>query len=128
VPGSKDFEVVGELNEKQGNALNFFKEKIFSKHEGTGVQQLLERAVYSLLHQIVVYPVENENKMSDKKGNVLPDSYLVTEGATAIELAFKVHSDLGDKFIGAVDCRTKMKVGKEHVLKDGDVIKIVAGR
>ena len=73
----------------------------------------------------MVYPVENENKLSDKHGNVLPHSHLITEGSTTLELAYVVHTDLGDKFIGAVDCRTRMKVGSDHALKNGDVIKIV---
>ncbi len=59
---------------------------------------------------------------------MLPDAYLITKGLTAIEMAFKVHTDLGQKFIGAIDCRTKKKIGKDHELKDGDVIKIIAGR
>jgi ribosome-binding ATPase YchF (GTP1/OBG family) len=88
----------------------------------------LNRIVFHTLKQIVVYPVENENKISDSKGNVLPDSYLITEGSTALDLAFKVHTDIGSKFINAIDCKTKMRVGKDHQLKDGDVLKIVAGR
>ena len=77
---------------------------------------------------ITVYPVENENKLADGKGNVLPDSYLMPGDSTALDLAYKIHTDIGSKFIGAVDCRTKMKVGKEHQLKDCDIIKIIANR
>ncbi|RLI88283.1 MAG: hypothetical protein DRO62_03880 [Candidatus Altiarchaeales archaeon] len=35
---------------------------------------------------------------------------------------------LGDRFIGAVDCRTRKKIGKDHVLKNNDVIKILTSR
>ena len=56
-----------------------------------------------------------------------PDGYLLPRGATALELAYKVHSDIGDGFIRAIDCRTKRIIGKDHVLQDGDVVKIVAG-
>lgn len=127
-PGEGDFAVVGSLGEKQKQGLGFVRDRILSEYGSTGVQAVLERAVYGVLKQIVVFPVENENKFSDKKGNVLPDSFLLTEGSTALDLAYKVHSDLGDKFIGAIDCRTRMKVGRDHVLKNCDVIKIISGR
>jgi len=126
--GDSDFKTLKNLDEKQTKALGFIKEKILKKFGSTGVQQCLNEAATNILNQIVVYPVENENKLSDSKGNVLPDAYLITKGLTAIEMAFKVHTDLGQKFIGAIDCRTKKKIGKDHELKDGDVIKIIAGR
>ncbi|MFH1835285.1 MAG: redox-regulated ATPase YchF [Methanobacteriota archaeon] len=127
-PGEGDFKVLGELGEKQSKALDFVRENVLSKWDGTGVQKVLDKVVFDVLNQIVVYPVENENKMSDSRGNILPDSYLVTSGSTVLDLAFKVHTDFGEKFISAVDAKTKMKVGRDHVLADGDVIKIVSGR
>ena len=48
------------------------------------------------------------------------------QGSTALDLAFKVHSDLGERFIRALNGKTKRVLGKEYVLEDGDVIKIVA--
>ncbi len=127
-PGGSDFTVLGELGEKQSKALDFIRENVLSKWGGTGAQLALDKIVFDVLDQIVVYPVENENKMSDSKGNILPDSYLVTSGSTILDLAFKVHTDFGEKFISAVDAKTKMKVGRDHVLANGDVIKIVSGR
>jgi hypothetical protein len=127
-PGDGGFTVKGSLDDKQKKALDFMKTRILDKYGSTGVQQTLNAAVFDTLRQIVVYPVENENKLSDSKGNVLPDSYLVTEGASALDLAYKVHTDIGSKFINAIDCKTKMRVGRDHKLKDGDVIKIVSGR
>ncbi len=125
IPGDSDFEVLKNMDEKQRTALDFIKQNILKKFGSTGVQQSLNNAVLDILKQIVVYPVENENKLTDSKGNVLPDAYLVPEGGTVLDLAYKVHTDIGDKFIGAIDCRTKKKIGKEHVLKDRDVIKIL---
>lgn len=127
-PGESEFNVSGELDEKQAKGIEFIKENILGKYKSTGVQDILEKAVFTLLSQIVVYPVENENKASDSKGNILPDSYLLSSGSTVLDLAFKVHTDLGDKFISAVDCKTRMKVGRDHELADGDVIKIISGR
>ncbi|MEC9253344.1 MAG: TGS domain-containing protein, partial [Candidatus Thermoplasmatota archaeon] len=94
---------------------------------GTGVQRCLETAVLDQLDLIVAFPVEDETHYADSHGKVLPDGYLLPRGATALELAYKVHSDIGDGFIRAIDCRTKRIIGKDHVLQDGDVVKIVAG-
>ena len=79
-----------------------------------------------LLNLVVAYPVEDETHWTDKKGNVLPDAFLVPKGSTAKDLAFRVHTDLGKGFIRAINARTKMVVGHDYALQDGDVIKIVA--
>jgi ribosome-interacting GTPase 1 len=39
-----------------------------------------------------------------------------------------LHTDFGKKFICAKDVRTKMTVGKEHLLKHSDIVEIVAGK
>ncbi|MFC2153968.1 TGS domain-containing protein, partial [Candidatus Altiarchaeota archaeon] len=127
IAGEKDFGVLQEQDEKHAKALDFIK-KIIEKHESTGVQECLNKAVFENLGYLVAYPVENENHYSDKKGNVLPDSHLLPPGSNALDLAYTVHSDIGDHFIGAIDCASKMKVGREHELKDGDVIKILTSR
>jgi ribosome-binding ATPase YchF (GTP1/OBG family) len=75
-----------------------------------------------------VYPVEDENKFTDHFGRVLPDALLVPRGSTARDMAYKVHTDLGDKFIRAVNAKTKRTVGHDYVLQEGDIIKIIAGR
>jgi len=129
IPGDDDFKILPEnINEKQKKALEFIKEKILRKYKSTGVQQCINTAVFNILKKIVVYPVENEYKLTDQKGNVLPDAYLMPEGSTTLDLAYKVHSEIGEKFIGAIDCRTKKKVGKEYMLKNNDIIKIITGR
>ncbi|MCD4739780.1 redox-regulated ATPase YchF [archaeon] len=124
VPGSSEFKLLGELPAGQAKALEFIR-ALLEKYGSTGVQECLERTVRELLGMIVVYPVEDEHKMCDKKGNVLPDAFLLHCGSTAVDLAFKVHSDIGEKFIGAIDCKTGRRVGKEHELTDGDIIKIL---
>jgi (p)ppGpp synthase/HD superfamily hydrolase len=48
------------------------------------------------------------------------------KGSTAHDLAYRVHTDIGDRFLYAVDGRTKMRLGEKHELKDGDVVKIVS--
>ncbi len=127
VPGADEFEISGQANEKQAQALANIRS--FCKATGgTGVPKALERAVFGLLGMKVAYPVEDEHKYSDHYGNALPDAMLVPAGTTVIGLAEKIHTDLARHFIGAVDARKKMKVGKEHLLADGDIIKIIAGK
>lgn len=123
-PGDKEVKIVGEMPEKQKHAIEFIQ-KLMEKYGSTGVQQTVDETAYSLLDLIVAYPVEDEGKLTDKKGNVLPDAYLLPRGSTALDLAYKVHSDIGDKFIGAIDAKTKKRVGKDYELKDGDVLRIL---
>jgi hypothetical protein len=81
-----------------------------------------------MLDLIPVYPVEDENKLTDKEGRVLPDVHLMPKGSSARELAYKVHTDLGDNFIRAIDARTKRVVGHDYKLQKDDVMTIVVRR
>lgn len=124
-PGDADFEIVGQLNKAQTAGLEKIR-ALMKQYGGTGVQQCINRAVFELLDYIVLYPVEDENKFTDRKGVVLPDAYLMKRGSTARDLAFRVHSDIGESFLFAIDAKTKMRLGEKYELKDGDVIKIVS--
>jgi hypothetical protein len=124
-PGDKDFEIKGELNKAQRAGLEKIR-ALMNQYGGTGVQECLNRAVFQLLDYIVLYPVEDENKFTDKNGVVLPDAYLMKRGSTAHDLAFRVHSDIGESFLFAIDAKTKKRLGEKYELKDGDVIKIVS--
>ena len=64
-------------------------------------------------------------KYTDQKGNILPDGILVPKGANPRDLAYLVHSDIGDKFMHAVDARTNMRVASDYELKDRDIISII---
>ena len=101
---------------------------ILEKYGGTGIQKCLEDAVYKTLDYIPVYPVEDESKLCDHFGRVLPDCHLVPRGSTARDLAYRIHTDLGDKFIRAVNCRNHRTVGADYVLEPGDIIRIVANK
>lgn len=127
--GAASFEILhGEkLNPAQSKGLERIRE-FLAKWNTTGVQRVLEHAVFERLKLMPVYPVEDEGKWTDKDGNVLPHAHLVPEGATARDLAFKVHTDLGNHFIRAIDARHRRVVGADHKLAAGDVIKIVASK
>lgn len=128
-PGEEEFEIINKdkMNKKQKSALDSVR-KLLQKWGSTGVQDAIDKAIYSLLKMIVVYPVDNENKLSDAKGNVLPDAILVPKGTTAREFAYEIHSDLGDSFIHAIDARSNRRIGENYKLKNGDIIKIVAAK
>ncbi|KON30712.1 translation-associated GTPase, partial [miscellaneous Crenarchaeota group-15 archaeon DG-45] len=80
------------------------------------------------LDSILVYPVEDAERLTDHGGRVLPDCYLVPRGTTARGLAGIIHTELEESFIYAVDARTRMRLGDDHVLRDNDVIQIVAAK
>ena len=86
--------------------------------------KILDEVLFDELSRIVVYPVQDENQWTDGDGNVLPDAFVVQNGLQAKQLAYKVHSDLGDGFIKAVDGRTRRTVGADHELSEGDVLRI----
>jgi hypothetical protein len=124
IPGKSNFTIKKELNENQTKALELIRTNILNKYGSTGVQECLNKAVFDFMKYIAVYPVENEHKFSDKKGNVLPDVFLMPPESTALDLAYKVHTDIGKRFIGAIDAKTKKRVSAEYVLKNGDIISI----
>jgi ribosome-binding ATPase YchF (GTP1/OBG family) len=129
-PGDTDFEFVDEskLTEKQKIALNFIKDNVLKQFvEGTGIQSCMNAAVFTLLKYITIFP-GGINKLTDQYGRTLPDCFLMPPGTTALDFAYKLHTDFGKNFIKAVDVKKRMPVGKDHPLKDGDVIEIFAGR
>ena len=130
VPGDSDFRVKdpGRLDEKTSRLLGLVRERVLKKYGGTGVQQAINTAVLDVLNMIAVYPVDDPNKFTDKNGRILPDVLLVPRGTTARELAYRIHTDLGETFLYAINARTKQRVGESYVLQDNDVIKIVAAK
>jgi len=130
IPGDNDFEILEKsgLKESELEQLEKIKEQILRKFGGSGVQNILNRAVFDFLHMITVYPVHDANTLTDSDGNVLPDVYLVPEGTTAKEFAGHIHTDLMESFIHGIDARTKMRISDKHELKDRDVIKIVSAK
>ena len=124
-PGDKDFVVKGNLNKEQEKALETIREKVLKKFGSTGIQSALNFTIFDILQYIVVYPVADSNKLSDTKGNILPDAFLVKKGTTLKEFAFSIHSDMGEKFICGIDARSKKKLSADYELRDNDVIEIV---
>ena len=126
-PGSSKFSSdSSNLKDNQINALKLISDYL-EENGSTGVQECLEKAVLDKLDLIAIYPVEDETHFTDGQQRVLPDAFHLPRGSTALDLAYKVHTDIGDSFIRAIDCNSKRVIGRDHELSDGDIIKIVAG-
>ncbi len=126
ISGNPKFEVISDkLNEQQKKALEFIDNAVLKRYDKTGVEECLNKAVFDFLKYITVYPVENEHHYSDSKGNVLPDAFLMPQGSTALDLAFAIHTDIGNKFISAVDAKTGKRLSKDYLLRDADIIRII---
>ena len=128
IPGDNSFllSVSGKLNDSQKKALSLVNERVLKLYESTGVQEVINSVYLDLLGGVVVYPVEDEHKFSDKKGRVLPDAYVMKRGSTAKDLAYTIHSDLGNTFLHAIDARKHVRLGADYLLNDSDILKIVA--
>ncbi|WP_224335941.1 redox-regulated ATPase YchF [Haloprofundus halobius] len=124
-PGDENFELVGDVTDAQRKGLEQIRD-VMAEHGGTGVQQAINTAVYDLLDHLTAYPVQNESKWTDGQGNVLPDAFLLPRGSTPADLAYAVHSDIGEGYLHAVDAKSKRRISDSYELEEGDVIKIVS--
>ncbi len=124
IPGDSTFQILKkDLSEKEKKALEFIK-RFLDRFKTTGVQDILDTVVFDMLHYIAVFPGGTKG-LTDSKGRVLPDCFLLPKGSTALDFAYKIHTDIGDRFVKAIDVRTKKALGKEYVLKHRDIIEIM---
>ncbi|MDO8516711.1 MAG: redox-regulated ATPase YchF [Nanoarchaeota archaeon] len=125
LPGDSDFKInESKINDLQKKALENIKKNILEVYGSTGVQNVLNTAIFDLLKYIAVFPA-GASKLADSKGNILPDCFLVPNGTTSLDFAYRLHTDLGDNFIRAIDAHTKQVIGKEHKLKHRDGVEII---
>jgi len=128
-PGDAEFRPAAgaTLSPAQGAALEGIR-KLLGVWGSTGVQQALETMVFSRLHRVVVYPVEDEQHWTDSRGRVLPDAFLVPAGTPVRAVAYRVHTDLGEKFVRAIDGRTHRALAADHPVDPGSVLRFVSRR
>ncbi|SFG78681.1 hypothetical protein SAMN04488063_2939 [Halopelagius inordinatus] len=124
-PGDEEFEIVGDVSDAQAKGLEKIRD-VMAEYGGTGVQQSINTAVYDVLDVLTAYPVQNETRWTDGTGEMLPDAFLLPQGSTPRDLAYAVHSDIGDGYLHAVDARSNRRIAEEYELDEGDVIKIVS--
>jgi len=124
IPGESKFEIISDkINEKQKSALDLIQKNVLDVYGSTGLQEVLNSVVFELLKYIAIFPAGS--KLTDSKGNILPDCFLLPPGSTALDFAYYLHSDIGNNFVKAIDIRTKRAVGKEHKLKHRDGLEIM---
>ncbi|MFH1238401.1 MAG: redox-regulated ATPase YchF [archaeon] len=124
IQGSSNFTInEDKVNEQQKKALESIKNNVLEVYGSTGIQEVLDKGVLDLLKYIAIFPAGS--KLADSKGNILPDCFLLPNGSTALDFAYHLHTDIGDKFVKAIDVRTKQPVGKNHPLKHLDGIEIM---
>jgi ribosome-binding ATPase YchF (GTP1/OBG family) len=130
VPGSEQFEILHkeQLNKKQIDALDFITQGILGEYMRTGVQFAINVTVFKLLKMNSIYPVANPEKLSDKKGRVLPDLILLKDGATVEDLAKEIHTDLTKGLLYAKDVRYGVRLPVHYQLRDRDVVSLVSAQ
>ncbi|AAG19036.1 MULTISPECIES: redox-regulated ATPase YchF [Halobacterium] len=124
-PGDEDFDITGDVGDDQREALEALRETM-QEYGGTGMQRALDYAVYDLLEMVTAFPVQDQSKWTDATGTVLPDAVLLDAGSTPVDLAYAVHSDIGDGYLHAVNAKTNREIGEDDELGEGDVVKIVS--
>jgi len=127
-PAEENFLVIdsSNLSKDEKKALDFFNKFLIREMMRAGMQFALNVAVFKLLRMNVVYPVADPKKLSDKKGNVLPDAYLVPDGSTVKDLAEIIHSELAVGLLYAIDIRTGLRLPPTYRIKDRDVLHLVS--
>ena len=128
VPGSEQFEILqkDKLNKKQMDALDFITKDILGEYMRTGVQFAINVTVFKLLKMNSIYPIAIPEKLSDKKGRVLPDLILMKDGSTVEDLAKEIHTDLTKGLLYAKDLRYGVRLPPSYQLRDRDVISLVS--
>jgi len=127
ISGENHFHVVGNLSDKQKNALEFIQKNILDRFGSTGVQEVLNIAVFDLLKYIAIFP-GGINKLADKDGNIIPDCFLMPPGTTALDFAFRLHTDIGNNFVRAMDVKRRIAVARDYQLKHRDVVEIMTSK
>jgi hypothetical protein len=95
------------------------------EYMSTCVQFAINVAVFKLLKMNSVYPVADEQNLSDKKGRILPDLILLKDGATINDLAKEIHTDLTKGLLYGKDLRYNLRLPVDYQLRDRDVVSLV---
>ncbi|WP_306052890.1 redox-regulated ATPase YchF [Natronococcus wangiae] len=122
-PGDDDFEITGDISSDQEQGLEQIRD-FLDAYGATGVQAALETALFDVLGVVPVFP-GGANGLGNERGEVLPDCYLIPPNSTAEDFAYSLHSDIGDGFLHAIDCRSNRQLGKAYEVEPRDVIEVI---
>ena len=131
IPGSDDFQILNKekLSPDERKLLHKIKTDLLKPFNGTGVQEILNCAIFRIANQICVYPVSDVNNLTDNNQNILPDVFLIKKGTLLRDfVSEKIHSDLAENFMFGIDARTKKRLGENYEIKHNDIIKVVTSR
>ncbi len=126
IMGAENFEVLrkDQLTEKQMKALDFIRKRVLGEHFTTGIQRAVNSLIFKFLEMNVIYPVSNPEKLSDRKGRVLPDLILMRNGSTVEDLAKEIHSNIKG-VLYAKDVRYGVRLPVYYLLRDRDIVSLV---
>jgi ribosome-binding ATPase YchF (GTP1/OBG family) len=126
-PGQEMFRIKNSasLTLDQRRAIDYIERRVIAKWMRTGIQQALNTVVFKLLKTNMIYPVSDETKFVDHHENVLPDVYLMRDGATPFDLARRIHTRLAENYVLAIDAKTGIRLPKNYTLHHRDVVKIM---
>ena len=119
-PGDDGFEVTGEIPEEKRAGLDEIQ-RFLSEFGGSGVQRVIETALFEELDAVAVFP--GARKPQDD-GTFLQDCFVFPGGSTAEEFAYFLHTDIGEGFLHAHDVRSGRQIGADTELAHRDVIEI----
>ena len=121
-PGDSDFTLTGDVSAEQEQGLEQIRD-FTDAYDGTGVQAAIEAALFDVLGVVPVFP---GTANGDWQKGPFRDCFLLPPGSTAEDFAYHLHSDIGDGFLHALDCRSKRQIGASHELTTRDVVEIVS--
>ncbi|WP_277555102.1 redox-regulated ATPase YchF [Halobaculum limi] len=119
--GDDDFDIVGDVSDDQQQGLEVIREFV-TEYDGTGVQQVIETALFEELDAKAVFPGSANGNWS--KGP-FRDCFVLPGHATAEDFAYTLHSDIGEGFLHGIDCRSGRQVGADTVLDHRDVVEVI---
>jgi len=123
IPGSS--EIVFKSNDPYVKTfVEYAEESVLREFKTTGVQTILNVAIFNVLGYIAVWPVARED-LKDSKNRILPDVFLLPPGSTVKDLAEKIHSDLVKNMVKAKELTTGKLLDKDDVLSHNYVITIL---
>jgi len=122
-PGDADFDILGDVSGDQEEGLEQIRD-FLEEFGATGVQAALETALFDVLGVTPVFP-GGANGLGNERGEVLPDCYLIPPNSTAEDFAYSLHSDIGDGFLHAIDCRSNRQLGRDYEVEARDVIEVI---
>jgi len=122
IPGENEIEI--KVNDPQVEVfVDYARENVLKEFESTGIQDILNVAIFNVANFIVVWPVANEN-LTDTKVRILPDAILMPKGSKVRDLALKLHTELYEKFVIAKEIKSGKILKRDDLLSHNDVIKI----